>query len=116
MVVAIKVAIAIPDTGLLLLPTRPTIREETDAKKKPNTTTINAPERLIGISGRSHITTATAITPINTVFVEIFTSVLLPLSAFLPNPFIAFTKVLIITGRDFTRLKIPPAATAPAPM
>ena len=49
-----SVAIDIPETGLLLLPTRPTILEDTVAKKKPNTTTITAPRRLTGIAGISH--------------------------------------------------------------
>ena len=40
-IVAIKsVAIAIPETGLLELPTKPTILEETVAKKNPKITTI----------------------------------------------------------------------------
>ena len=43
-----SVAIDIPDTGLLLLPTRPTIREDTVAKKKPNTTTMIAPRNDTG--------------------------------------------------------------------
>ena len=52
--VAIRsVAIAIPETGLLLLPTKPTIREETVAKKKPNITTIIAPTNETGIEGTS---------------------------------------------------------------
>ncbi len=58
-----NVAIVMPDTGLLLLPTRPTIREETVAKKNPNTITKNAPNKLIGITGISHIATANTITP-----------------------------------------------------
>ena len=36
-----RVAIAIPETGLLELPTRPTIREDTVAKKNPK---IKLPE------------------------------------------------------------------------
>mgnify|MGYP007104525672 CR=1 FL=1 len=46
--VIISVAIAIPDTGLLLLPTSPTILDDTVAKKKPNTTIRIAPGKLIG--------------------------------------------------------------------
>ena len=57
-----SVAIAIPDTGLLLLPTIPTILDDTVAKKKPNTTIIIAPTNDTGISGSNHI--ATAITTI----------------------------------------------------
>ena len=49
-----KVAIAIPDTGLLELPTNPTILEETVAKKKPKITTIIAPTNDTGTAGTSH--------------------------------------------------------------
>ena len=53
--VAIRsVAIAIPDTGLLLLPTKPTILEDTVAKKKPKITTMIAPSKVTGIAGTSH--------------------------------------------------------------
>ena len=41
----------IPETGLLLEPTIPTIREDTVAKKKPKITTKAAPIGLIGITG-----------------------------------------------------------------
>ena len=55
-IVAIRsVAIAIPETGLLELPTRPTIREDTVAKKKPNTTIIAAPSNVTGIAGTTQM-------------------------------------------------------------
>ena len=54
----IKVAIAIPDTGLFELPTNPTILEDTVAKKNPKTTIKIAPGKLTGITGISHITIA----------------------------------------------------------
>ena len=50
-----SVAIAIPETGLLELPTRPTIREDTVAKKKPNTTIIAAPSNVTGIAGTTQM-------------------------------------------------------------
>ena len=54
-IVAIKsVAIAIPETGLLELPTKPTILEETVAKKNPKITTITAPSNETGICGSNH--------------------------------------------------------------
>ena len=46
----------IPDTGLLLLPIRPTIREDTVAKKKPKMTIRNALNRFTGTIGTSQIT------------------------------------------------------------
>jgi len=115
-VVTINVAIAIPDTGLLLLPTIPTILDDTVAKKKPNTTTISAPRKLTGISGSNQIKTAITSEPPRTNFIEISCSVLNWLSPFLPNPLIACLNVLIIVGNVLIKLINPPAATAPAPM
>ena len=37
-------------------------------------------------------------------------------STFLPNPLTADANVFMISGSDFIKLKIPPAATAPAPI
>ena len=54
-----SVAIAIPDTGLLELPTRPTILEETVAKKNPNTimiSTLPIPIGMVGTATRIAIT------------------------------------------------------------
>ena len=65
MVVMMMVAMAMPDTGLLEEPMRPTIREDTVAKKKPKTTTIKAPSRFTGNAGSSQI--ATAMTSIATI-------------------------------------------------
>ena len=53
----------IPETGLLLEPTIPTIREDTVAKKKPKITTKAAPIGLIGITGTITIKAAIATTP-----------------------------------------------------
>ena len=69
-VVISSVAIAIPDTGLLELPTIPTILDDTVAKKKPKTTIINAPKRLTGISGNNQIKTAMINTPPKTTFID----------------------------------------------
>ena len=40
---------AMPETGLLEEPIRPTIREDTVAKKKPNTMTISAVKKFRGM-------------------------------------------------------------------
>ena len=58
-----KVAIVIPETGLLLLPTSPTMREDTVAKKKPNKMTSHAPENEIGSAGTSQMSKANRIIP-----------------------------------------------------
>lgn len=58
-----KVAIVIPETGLLLLPTSPTMREDTVAKKKPNKMTSHAPENEIGSAGTSQMSNANRTIP-----------------------------------------------------
>ena len=65
-----KVAIAIPETGLLLLPTSPTIREETVAKKNPNTTIRIAPRRVTGITGTNQMVRIITRTPIPMILIS----------------------------------------------
>ena len=112
-----SVAMAIPETGLLLLPTSPTIREDTVAKKNPNRMTRTAPSRLTGTTGNSHM---------NRIIAKIAEKMNFMLSSrevrsvlvFLEeeSPLMESRKVDRISGRDLIRLMIPPAATAPAPM
>ena len=110
-------AIAIPETGLLLLPTKPTILEETVAKKNPNIAINNAPSIETGMSGKIAIATIFARTAIPTIFIFISASVLNPEFDVLPLiPFMASRNVVIISGNDLIKLIIPPAATAPAPI
>ena len=66
---------AMPETGLLEEPMRPTIREDTVAKKKPKTMTIRAVNRFRGIAGTSHSTMATRSTPSRTTFMGMSCSV-----------------------------------------
>ena len=112
-----SVAIAMPETGLLLLPTRPTIRDDTVAKKKPNTTIISAPSKETGIAGINQIAS------VSTIILPITKRISISLSVrrvFEPEPplmpRIASRNVLTISGKVLTKLIIPPAATAPAPM
>ena len=77
-VVTIKVAIAIPDTGLLLLPTIPTIRADTVAKKKPNITINKAPRKFTSIPGNAHISNANSKVPPITIYIGRSLSVLSP--------------------------------------
>ena len=70
MVAMSRVAIDIPETGLLDEPISPTIREETVAKKKPKIMTISAPRKFSGIAGTSHITRATITVQISRNFME----------------------------------------------
>src|SRR5699024_3711498 len=113
-----SVAIVIPDTGLLLLPTNPTSLAETVAKKNPNSAIIIAPAKPTGIIDVLAINIIKAITPINATFPDISSSVLrfviVPFDSL--NPPIASLKVLNINGNDLIKLNIPPKATAPAPI
>ena len=118
MIVAIRsVAIAIPETGLFELPTRPTILEETVAKKKPKITTIIAPTRVTGIAGTNHTSRVRMRIAINKNFMLKSCSVrLFPVPLEPDILFKASRNVRIIRGRDLIKLMIPPAASAPAPM
>ena len=111
------VAMAMPDTGLLEEPMRPTIREDTVAKKKPKTTTIKAPSRFTGNAGSSQM--ATAMTTIATISTGMGMSCSVRREEALPAlfmPFMAWRKVRTIRGKLLMRLMMPPVATAPAPM
>ncbi len=117
-IVAIRsVAIAIPDTGLLELPINPTIREDTVAKKKPNTTMSSAPRIFTGIAGTSQITRIIATIPIRTTPIGRSCAVLASLVFLLPFILlIESLKVVTISGRDLIKEIIPPVAIAPAPI
>lgn len=111
-----KVAIAIPETGLLELPIRPTILEDTVAKKKPKIAIRNAPRRLTGTDGTSQIRMITIrMIPRTTAssghgqYGHLFRRMIFF------RLFIAPANVFMISGRDFRRLITPPVAIAPAP-
>ena len=70
-----RVAMAIPDTGLLEEPTNPTRREDTAANRKPNTAISRAPTKLTGTAGTSHMITTAMRTPMSTTFIGISLSV-----------------------------------------
>ena len=115
-VVIIRVAIAIPDTGLLLLPTNPTILEDTVAKKNPNIIINMAPRGFMVIPGIKHMATAITKIPVKINHIGKSLAVLSPPDTFLPKPFMACLKVFTIVGNVLIRLIMPPAATAPAPI
>ena len=114
----IKVAIAIPETGLLEEPINPTIRAETVAKKNPNITTRTAPRKLTGKIGSNQM--ATAITAIIPRMIGIGKSRCVreasAVARFLAMLPIACLNVRTMSGEVLIKLMIPPAATAPAPM
>ena len=116
MVAISRVAMAIPETGLLELPTIPTILEDTVAKKKPNTIIMMAPIRFTGIAGISHMAMAMTPTMIITIFIGRSLLRRLFADAFLPYTAMACLNVRRIIGSDLIRERIPPAATAPAPI
>ena len=111
-------AMVMPDMGLLELPTRPTILDETVPKKNPRIAMRIAPTRDTGTWGISHIKMTTMAIPAMTMRISTSREVLLtPLSSPVPlMPLTASTKVETITGADFTRLMIPPATSIPAPI
>ena len=112
-----RVAIAIPETGLLELPTRPTIREDTVAKKNPKITMINAPRRVTGIAGTIQMINTIAKTPRRMNCIGRSCAVLAVLVFLLPFMlFMESRKVVTISGRDLIREMIPPVAIAPAPI
>ena len=112
-----SVAIVIPETGLLLLPTSPTIREDTAPKKNPNTTTRIAPGRETGTCGTSQSRSTIIAIPARTNLMSRSISVRLPSPSFEARiPFRASTNVEKMSGIDLIRLKIPPAATIPEPI
>ena len=111
------VAMAMPDTGLLEEPMRPTIREDTVAKKKPKTTTMTAPSRFTGNAGSSQMATAMTTMAMSSTGMGISCSVrrveALPA---LFMPFMACLKVRTIRGKLLMRLMMAPVARAPAPV
>ena len=102
---------------MLLLPTSPTILEETVAKKKPKIAINIAPNRPTGITGISHIASITNAIKIPTIRISKLILVLLLVTEFFSfNPLNVEENVDIIKGSDLIRLIIPPQATAPAPI
>ena len=112
------VAIAIPDTGLFEDPIRPTIREDTDAKKNPKITMISDPMGLTGKVGISQIRITIAAIRISSTDMGRSCCVRRTLLfwCFFPMLDMACLKVRTIRGNVLIRLITPPAATAPAPM
>ena len=112
-----RVAIAIPDTGLLELPTRPTIREDTVAKKNPKITISAAPSRVTGIAGTAQMITTIATIPTKMNCIGRSCAVRAVLVFFPPfTLFMESLNVLTISGSDLIREMIPPVAMAPAPI
>ena len=91
------------------------MRDDTVAKKKPNIIMIIAATMLIGTDGIA--TSASATKTTTTIAHLIGRSFSVRRSPPLcPIPPSAFLNVLIIRGSDLIRLRIPPQATAPAPI
>jgi hypothetical protein len=109
----------IPEIGLELEPTSPTMRELTATKKKakaramkPAAIPPGARERGKRARRRKQITMpATRMAPGISRSVRERECTLLPRS-----PRVAARALLIIIGRDRTKVTTPPKATAPAPM
>ena len=115
-VVISSVAIVIPDTGLLELPTIPTIRADTVTKKNPKITMRIAPPRLTGTAGISHRRTAITAETMRTKFSGRSFVVRVYVSCLFFSAAMDFLNARIIIGNDLIREIMPPQATAPAPM
>ena len=111
-----KVAIVIPDTGLLDAPIIPHILADTTENKNENNTANKAPIGWIPVIGNNQDNRNTNVAPPITQVIGKSLSVLFtsPPEAFIPEK-AAFIDLTII-GIDFPRLINPPAATAPAPI
>ncbi len=120
--VPISVAIVMPDIGLLLDPTRPTMRLATVTKKNPKIIT-NTPIKSRwktpspGMFGRTAVSAINIRLPIITTLKERSCSVRATLAV--PFSFSDETlsrNELMIVGIVFINVMNPPAATAPAPI
>ena len=105
-----------PDTGLLELPTSPTILAETAAKKKPKSAIINAPTNDTGTAGTSQMKVTTQRRHPMTVFIgrSRFASSSAPPSS--PGAPFADLNVRKNIGSDRTSEMNPPTAIVPAPI
>ena len=98
-----------PEIGLLELPTRPTVRAETAAKKNPKSAIISAPPTPTGTAGTQAMKTMTHAMPAATL-----RNGMSPPAA---KPFVARAALNVRekSGKERTSERNPPAAIAPAP-
>ena len=121
--VPIKVAMVIPETGLELVPIKPTIRLETVTKKNPKTITSRPisnfpPKELPGICGKISIRITSARLPIPTTAIDKSCSVrarLADAERFLKDSMLSLNEAAMV-GMVLSKVIKPPAATAPAPI
>ena len=110
-----SVAIVMPEIGLLELPTSPTMRAETAAKKNPNNAIKTAPRKPTGTAGTAQMNTITQARPISTARKGRSRSV----SRAFPSAAEPFPddvlNVRTKSGMERTSDRNPPIAIAPAP-
>ena len=113
-----RVVRVIPETGLEVLPTIPTVRDVTATKKNPSTASSTIVVKFMADPGRSQRVIIMAKDPIMSQRREISRSVLgIFFLGILWNSSVKPTeKVLRIIGAIFVKLITPPIATEPAPM
>ena len=117
-----NVATVIPEIGFEEEPISPVSRDETVTKIKPNTTISSAPNKFMCSEGASVTAAIRTTMPMPTNFIDRSRSVRGTNSAAAPatRPIPMSRKPPLspcqIVGSDWIKLKIPPAATAPAPM
>ena len=120
---AIRVAMVIPETGLLLVLMIPTMREDTVTKKKPKTMISTPSTRRAkipdpGMKGRkAMISTRARLPPMVTVSGRSSSvrRVVAPARPALSAAMLLL-KLLTMVGMVRSRVMNPPAATAPAPI
>src|ERR1700739_5165095 len=113
--VAMSVAMVIPEIGFDEEPINPTMRDETVTKKNPNTTIIIAETKLVGICGITDMKTISSklliITYIRGRSFSVLDCSTFPVSFFLRSRNES-RKALIIVGKVFINVIIPPKVTA----
>ena len=119
---ASRVAIVIPETGFELVPIRPTIRDDTVTKKKPNTTMRTPsrmrPPKVPGRNGNSAMMATSARLPPTTTPMGRSWLVREGRAAPAPARMLAMLPLNAATMVGSVRRSVmnPPAATAPAPI
>ncbi len=115
--VPISTAMVMPDSGLLVEPTSPVTRELTTENRKPNTRISGAPTQPIWNTGTTATTVTSASAPNSSTGIGVSRSVRVVLPLPPPNSdFAECASADQIAGSARTSAKMPPVATAPAPM
>jgi hypothetical protein len=117
--VAMRTPIVMPESGQEEEPTSPVMREDTTEKRKPRSRIRMAPITFIWNAGTATMNTTIRRAPIPSTATGVSRSVRETVAPPSPPPISPFAEAPIedtIEGSARASAKIPPAATAPAPM